>query len=159
VAEEAALAAGHGETGVLGGHGQVARGHQLAPRGGGQRVDLGHHGLGDRLDGVHHLGAHLEQPPGRDEVGAGHVGEVVAGREHRPVGGQDHAEGVAGPHLAEGRRQLQHHVEREGVALLGPVEGDGGDVTLLLDQEMLVRHGLSLSAAPPSVNVEGGGGP
>ena len=47
----------------------------------------------------------------------------------------------------------------EGVALLGPVEGDGGDVALVLDEQVLVRHGVSLSAAPPSVNVGHAGGP
>ena len=47
-----------------GGHGEVARGHELAPRSRRQGVHLGDHGLRDRLDRVHHLGADLEEAAG-----------------------------------------------------------------------------------------------
>ena len=143
VAEQAALAARDGEGGVLRRHRQVARRHQLAPGRGGQGVHLGAHRLGDVLQGVHHLGAHLEQVAGVVQRRALHVAEVVPGREHRAVGRQDHAEGVAGADLAQGGGELEHHVEGEGVALLGPVEGDRGDRSLVLDEQVLVRHGPS----------------
>ena len=69
VAEQPALAARQREAGRLGGDREVA-GDQLAAGGGGQRVHLGDHRLGDVLDRVHHLGAHVEQA-GHREGGAG----------------------------------------------------------------------------------------
>ena len=71
---------------------QVARGHQLAACRRGQGMDPGDDGLRDRLDRVHHLGAHIEQMRDVLEVGARHVGKVVAGGEHRAVGGEDRAD-------------------------------------------------------------------
>ena len=146
VAEQPALAAGDRETGRLGSDREIAGGHQLATCRRGEGVHPGDHRLRQRLDGVHHLGADLEEVAGGVEVGAGHVAEVVSGGEHRAVRGEDHAERVARPDVAQRSGQLDHHVERQRVALLGTVEGDRGDVAVAVDQQMLVRHRLSLAS-------------
>ncbi len=137
VAEQPALASGDGERRVLRGHGEVARRDELAPGRGGQCVDLGDHRLRDLLDRIHHLGADLEQAPGVGQRRTPHVAEVVPGREHRPVGGQDDAERVAVAHLAQSSRQLDHHVQRQRVPLLRPVERDRRDRLVLLHEQVL----------------------
>ncbi len=91
VTEQPAFPTGDRERRTLGGDRQVARSHELATGGGRQRMHSGHDRLRDRLDRVHHLGAHIEQMGDVLEVGTRHVGKVVAGREHRTVGGQDRA--------------------------------------------------------------------
>ena len=78
------------------------------------------------------------------ERGAGHVGEVVPGGEHRPVGREDHPGGVAPAGLGERLGQLAHHVERQRVALLRPVEGDRDHVALAADEKVLA-HGFMIS--------------
>ena len=57
------------------------------------------------------------------------------------------------PDLGEGRGELAHHVERQRVALLGPVEGDRRDVALLLDEQVLVGHAVSLVLRRSARNV------
>ena len=142
----------------LGGDGQVARGDELAPGGGGQRVHLGAHRLRHRLHDVHHPRAHVEHVAGLVERGAGHVAEVVPGREHRAVGGQHDAEGVGRADRLERGGELLHHVEGEGVALLRPVEGDGRDVPVPLDDEVLVRGGVHPASVARSVYAPAHGG-
>ena len=95
VAEQPALAAGNGEAGRVGGDGEVAAGDELAPGGGRQRVHPRAHRLRHRLDRRHHLRADVEDLLRLLERGAGHVAEVVPGREHRPASGDDDPECVA----------------------------------------------------------------
>jgi hypothetical protein len=137
VAEPAALAAGDGEAGGVGGHRQVGAGDELAPGGGGQPVHPGDDHLRHGLDGVHQLGAQREQPAHEGQVGAGHVGEVVTGGEDRPVGGQDHAPGVRLAGGTQCGQQLGHQLERQGVAALRPVQRDRGERPVALHQDVL----------------------
>jgi hypothetical protein len=58
--------------------------------------------LRDALEGVHHLGAHQEQLPRLLQRGAGHVGKVVPGAEHRAVGGKDDAARLGAGNGAQG---------------------------------------------------------
>ena len=106
MAEPAALAAGRGEAGRLGGDGEVAGGDQLAAGGGGQRVHPGEHHLRDGLDGLHQLGAQQQQAAHLGQRGAGDVGEVVAGAEHRPLAGEHDPRRVALARLGERGQQL-----------------------------------------------------
>ena len=104
---------------------------------------LAHDRLRDGLDGVHHLGAHLEQPPGLGQVGADHVAEVVPGGEHRAVGGEDHAEGVA---VAAARKAA---VSSSITSSDSALRFSGRlrvivEVALVLDEEVLVRHAPSV---------------
>ena len=142
VTEQAALATGDGERRRLGGDGQVARGHELASGRRRQGVHPGADRLGDGLDWFIIARAHVEDVAGLVERGPGHVPEVVPGGEHRPVGGEDHAAGVGAPDGGERGCQLLHHVDGERVALLRPVEGDGDDVALALDDEVVVGGGV-----------------
>ena len=124
VAEQAALATGEGERCALRGHGEVAGGHELAAGRGGQRVHAGDDHLGDVLDGVHHRRAHRRTPrapprasprPCRRSCGRRRTpGRWPRGspRWHRPSASRERL------------GQLAHHVERQGVALVGPVDRD-----------------------------------
>jgi len=105
---QAALAARRREAGVLAGHRQVGGSDQLAAGRGGQPVHPGHHRLRHLLHQRHQLGAGSQQGADRRQVGAGHLGEVMPGAEHRAGPGQHDAEGVAAAKLAEGRDQLTH---------------------------------------------------
>jgi len=78
------------------------------------------------------------------------------GREDRAVGGEDDAERVAVPDLPERVRQLHHHVEGERVALLGAVQGDGGDGVVALDEQVLVRHAAIVAPLPGRPHPEVG---
>ena len=122
----------------LGGHRQVAGGHQLAPGGGGEPVDLGDHRLRDALDRLHELGADGEEVLVEGQRPAGHLGQVVPGREAGAGAfDDDHRAGDA----PQRRDQLRHQLVRQGVALLGPVEGDPGDGPLVLHDQVVGLHG------------------
>jgi hypothetical protein len=64
----------------------------------------------------------------------------VPGAEDRAVSGQHDAQGVAVPEVAEGRDQLAHVLEGQGVAPLRPVHRDGGEITGPFDQDVLELH-------------------
>ncbi len=51
---------GGGECGFLRGDGEIAGGDQLAAGGGGDALDFGDHGLRNRLDFLHQVGADVE---------------------------------------------------------------------------------------------------
>ena len=141
MAEQPSLAAGNGKTGGVGGNGQVTSGHQLTAGRSGQGVHPGDHRLRQCLQGVHHAGADGKQLARLRQAGAGHVAKVVASAEHRAVGGQDHAARRAAAHGLQRLGKLQHQRQAQGVALVGAVQGDGGDSTLRTNQDVLVCHG------------------
>jgi len=151
VAEEATLPPGDGEAGAVGRHRQVTAGHQLATGRRGQGVDAGDDRLRDGLDRLHHLAAGAEEVTGGSEVGAGHIGEVVAGRERRSGGGQHHPPGVAATGVVEGGGEVVDHAQLEGVASTGVVEGDGDDVTGAIDPNGLGGHGVTVAIGPAVV--------
>jgi hypothetical protein len=139
VAEPASLAAGSGEARLLAGHRQVRGRDQLTTRRRGQAVHPRHHRLRHLLHQRHQLGAGAEQLPGGLQVGAGHVGEVVPGAEHRAVTGQHDTERVAVTNLMEGGDQFAHVGERKCVPALRAVHRDRGEVAGALDEYVL--HG------------------
>jgi hypothetical protein len=81
--------------------------------------------LGDAVDGLHQLGTGVKEPLVESEIAAGHLAEIVAGRERAPCSGDHDC-----PHVwlradaAKRGDQGFHQLERERVALLGPVECD-----------------------------------
>jgi hypothetical protein len=143
VTEPATLSAGSGEPGGVGRYREVGGRHQLASGCGGQAVYSRDHGLGDRLHRGHQLGARGEEEAQSAEVGAGEVGEVVAGRENRAVAGKDHAPGVAVTGSTERLGELLHQLERQRVPPLGPVHGDRGEALLGLHDHMVGPHGYN----------------
>ena len=145
MAEQPALAARDRERGRLGSHGEITGGDELTARRRGQRMHSGDDRLRECLHRVHHLGAHFEQVADVGQLRAGHVAEVVAGGEHRAGGREDDTGGVGAADVAERCRELEHHVECQGVALLGAVEGDGGEGAVVLDEQVLVAHRASLA--------------
>lgn len=152
MAEQAALAAGHGEPGGVGRNRQVARRNQLASGRGGEGVHLGDHRLRNRLNGVHHRRAHREQFAGLVQAGSRHVTEVVTGAEHRTTRRKDHARRLALAHLTEGLGHLEHQLERQGVALLGSIEGDCRERPITAHEEVFVHHVHSLADPPVGIH-------
>jgi hypothetical protein len=141
VTEQARLAARNGKHRSAGGHREVTTGHQLAPAGRCQRVDPGHDGLRKALDRVHHRGADPEQFTRLLQTCARHVGEIMAGAEHRAVGGQNHPARVGPRDRRQRGCQFAHHTQRQGIALLDAVQRHRGDRPVGRDKEMLVAHG------------------
>src|SRR5664279_1993525 len=135
--EPATSAAGSGETGVLACHCEVGGCDQLAAGRGGEPMHTRHHRLGHLLDECHQFGAGDKQRTNRRQVG---IGEIVPGAEHRADARKDYAQGVTLPDVAEGRDQLAHVLQRQGVAPLRPVHRDGGKFARPLDQDVLESH-------------------
>ena len=81
----------------------------------------------------------LDGGPGGD---GGHFGQVLPGGEGRaPAGEHDGADGLVGVGGAQGRGHLVVHRRVEGVAHLGPVEGDHADAGRgLLDLDAAARR-------------------
>ena len=86
-----------------------------------------------------------EEPAHARQVALDHVAEIVSGAEHRTAAGQDDGARVARPHLTERDDQLLHVIERQRVAAIGPVHGDGRDRVVALAQHIAVVHGLHLA--------------
>ena len=144
------LTPGRGEARALGGQRQVAAGDELAAGGGGDAMDPGDDRLGQMQDGEHQLAAAPEDRlmalPARL---AAQLLQVMAGAEAGARGGQydDLHRGISGKGGKRGQ-QLAHQGHGEGVACLGPVEGEGGDaVPVLAQQDGLVRGALVLGGA------------
>ena len=140
---------GRGEARVVGGHRQIAAGHQLATRRGGDAMHLGDHRLRDGLDGQHHLGADVEQLPIERGFPADHLAEIVAGAEGWAVAAQDHHRGLAlPPDHCEAVDKLPQVLLRERIAPGGPVHGDDSHRACLLDMDIAVDPRLEHTAAP-----------
>ena len=107
------------------------------------------HARNDRLrnvlDRVHHARARLEEMMREFGRRTRHVGEVVTGAEHRTVRGDDHAIGIGRRDRLQRVDDLEHRVERQGVALLRAVEREGGDGTGTREADVVVAHVRSLS--------------
>lgn len=103
-------------------------------------MDLRDHRLWDPLDGVHHLGADLEDLLRTVEISAGEVTEVVAGGEDRALSSQHHRQRIGSADGNERLGEFAHHPERERIALVGAIEGDGGDLTVAIDTDRRCVH-------------------
>ncbi len=127
--------------GLLGGDGQIAGGDELASGGGGDAMDARNHRLRDCLDGVHQLGAEVEDGAIAVDVAIHQLAQVVSGGECRAVGRQhDGAHVGFGAEFAQGVDQFAHHLAGERVAFLWAVHGDRGDGRVTLDEDGVVRH-------------------
>ena len=83
--------------------GEVAGGDELAARGSRTAGDLGDHGLRNAVHREHELGADGEELVVERGVARDHLGEVVAGREHRSVRLHDDHLGRVGQRAAARR--------------------------------------------------------
>ena len=93
------------------------------------------------LEGEHEGRACAEEAPHAVEVALDHVGEVVAGGEDRPGGGEnDRARVGIVAESSERVDQLQHVCFRERVPALGPVHGDGCQAGARAGRDVLVVH-------------------
>ena len=92
------------------------------------------------------------------QVRAAHVAEVVTGREHRAVGGEDDAERVA-VRRPRGSASVSSTITSSGerVALLGAVQGDGRDGVVPLDEQVLVRHAAIVALLPRRPTIPSAG--
>ena len=149
VAEPSTLAAGRGETRVLGRHRQVPVATSWQPAAVAKPCTRATTGWGMACIVSIELGARIEQLADRLGVGARQVPEVVAGGEDRTVGGEDHAPGVAVARGAEGRRHVTQQPERQRVAALRAVHRDRREALLGLHE-----HG-SRSPRHPLERVRG----
>ena len=69
----------------------------------------------------------------------------MASRKHRAIGGEDHTDCIGRCNIAKGLCEFEHHIERQGIALLRPVESDGGEGSVGFDGHVLVAHRVSLA--------------
>jgi len=109
---------------TIGGHHQIARGDKLTAGRRRHPFDLCDDRLWHTVDGLHELGADIEQALVERHVAADHLGQVVTRGERRARGVDDdrpHARILAQP--VECGDQLFHEFEAERVALPRPVEG------------------------------------
>jgi hypothetical protein len=101
-----------------------------------------------RHQGDHHLGQAADQPLQVEHVQPGqalfvdvaavapHALVTTGAKGMHPIGGrpgageQHHPDGGVVAHPREGIKQLAHRAGPEGIALLGPVDGDAGDALL-----------------------------
>ena len=144
-AEQADAHAGRGEAGTGLGDGEVAAGHQLAARRGGDAVHPGDDRLRDRLHRRHQRCARVEQLGRLVAFARDELGEVVAGGE-RGTGAGDHHDPAR--RRFEAGLQLAHEVERQGVAPVGSVERDPGDHLALVHLQVLPRHEVDGTLLP-----------
>ena len=147
VAEQPPLPPGMAKAGVLRGDGEVARGHELAARRGGQRWTLATTGWGSPG----------RRPSSRCRSGTGagrrpasapaHVAEVVAGREHGPFAARITPSAPLSP-TSRNAAVSSTITSSQGVALLRPVERDRRDRPVLLDEQVLIRHAAIVAPGP-----------
>ena len=120
---------------VVGGDADVARDRHLGAAAIGVAVDRGQHrhrqrrhAVEDRAHGRGHGGGVLEGADG------GELLQVAAGHEHAVAGAGDHEHARRGVrHLVERRRQLLHGGAGDGVARLGPVDGEHGEPVVTVE--------------------------
>src|SRR2546426_8185 len=80
---------------------------------------------------------------------------IAAGRERLVPGAgeDDYADRAVGPRGAERADQLVDRERAEGIAHLGPVDGDPGDAIARLVEDVLVRHRPPFGQRRPLVNT------
>jgi hypothetical protein len=124
---------GVGEPGVLRRHEEVAGQRQLEPAGDRDAVDRADERLAVRWErallllGQHQVGGVITPGTQLLEVDPGREGGVGAGEDH-------HVDLGVGLEAGDGERQLALHLAVERVAGMGPVDRDGGDPVLDVDQ-------------------------
>ena len=141
VAEPPALAAGQRERRAVRRDREVAGRDQLTAGRGRQPVHACDHHLRHRLDRLHQRRARPQQRAHVAQPRADHVGEVVAGAEHRSGARDDHAPRVAAADLAERVGHLLHRLARQRVAPIGAIHGQDRVRSLALDADVPVAHG------------------
>ena len=130
--KEADLHTGRAEGRALLGEGEIAGGNQLAPSGCGDTAHHRNDRLRDALDHGHQLNALVENALILARRPIDQFAEIMTGREHRAVGGQDDDAHVAS--LADVRQragQLRHELQRQRIPLLGAVQRQRGDPVCL----------------------------
>ena len=143
---------GQAEAGVVGGDDDVAGHRHLAAAAEGEAVDRGDHRLGALPVGGDSAEAALHRSKrgalvGRHPRHFGGVLQIVAGRECALAGaGQDSDPGgIVGGEGVPGVGQFLSGRRVNGVHPLGPVDGDGDDVAVLLVlDELVVGHAQTL---------------
>src|SRR5581483_6420756 len=140
-------AGGMPEQGILAGEDDVAVADELGAPGKAIAVDLGDGGFGQRPQPLPSLDRTMksEAVGGDGEAGAGLLGalEVVAGGEGASGAADDHHARVGVRHvLVHHQIQLMEELLREGVELLGTVEGQPDDFVLdfLVDEGFVSSH-------------------
>ena len=129
------------------GNRQVAGGHQLAAGGGGDALHLGDHRLRNGLNLRHQLRAHVEDAAVFVDVAAGHLAKIVAGAEDLAGRRQNHGADLAvAADLVQAANQLQHQVERQGVAALRAVQSHHRDGPLVSHANVFESHVATLPA-------------
>ena len=142
--EEAALAAGRRERGVLGRDDQISARRQLGARSGRQRVYLGQHDLRDLSHRRHRIRTQREQPLQLGLAHRRHLCEVMARGEHRTVRGEhdsSHVRVRCGD--PQSVLKLAEHLRRQAVAALGTIQRDRHILparSVLLIQQVLIDH-------------------
>ena len=102
---------------------------------------LGDHGLWDRLNLRHQLGADVEDAAVFVDVAAGHFQEVVAGAEDFSPRRKNNSPDLAiAADFVEARDGFLHERERECVTALGPVEREDGSPAILRVADVLEGH-------------------
>ena len=149
------------EDGILGGDGEVAEHGQVAAA---RQAVAAHHGDGGFGD-VPEVLVHLaDAAGGGDGVAHGPVvgtlweagviaaaDDVIAGGKGFIGAGEDDGEnGGVGVGLIEGGEDVVEELVIEGIALIGPVEGDAGELPAQdFVGDGLVRHGLASCQMAP----------
>ena len=104
-------------------------------------MDLGDDWLGDLVQQFHHLPADVEEVLIEGAFPPDHLAEVVPrGEGHARCLDHDHAHLRIRARLPESGHDLLHEGQAQGVTLLRPVETDGRDGSLHLQDEILKFH-------------------
>lgn len=128
-AKETQINPAHGKTGSVGRNGEIALGDELTARCGCDALDLGDHGNGQGLN-LQHQGTALR----KEFLVIGlvlmrhHLLEIVSGAKGFSLGSKDNGPGRRiGIDLCKSGFQAHHHLLRQGIEGLWPVEGQGDD--------------------------------
>ena len=140
--EQTDVDAVHAEARVIGGHGHVAAGHQLASRRRGNAVHFGNHRLRQARDHLHDGGAAIEEIAqrggplvGRIALGL-HFLEVMPGTKRLTSAAQDHDFlGVVVHQAGEFRVQPRQHGIRQCIERAGHVQRQPRDRAQVLSDE------------------------